>query len=99
MMSPRSQARLPIEGLEVDGERIRLASGSLTIVEQESGRRDWRANALFAELNLDRRKAGRVDVVIGTPAGTLRGRAIITGQNPFGITFAAAPGATDSWGR
>jgi hypothetical protein len=99
MMSPRSQARLPIEDLVVDGERIPVASGSLTIVEQQSGRRDWRANALFAGLGLDRRQAEQVDVVIGTPAGTLRGRAIITGQNPFGITLAAVPGATDTWGR
>jgi hypothetical protein len=97
MMSPRSQARLPIDVLELDGDRIPLESGSLTIVEQESGRRDWHAHAMFAEIVLERHRADEVDAVIGTPGGTLRGRAIVTSRNPFGITLAAAPGADDTW--
>jgi hypothetical protein len=97
MMSPRSQASLPIDTLEVDGDRIRLESGSLTIVEQESGRRDWHATAMFAEILLERRATREVDVVIATPGGTLRGRAVVTGRDPFGITLAAAPGADDLW--
>jgi hypothetical protein len=97
MMSPRSQAGLPIEALDINGERIPLESGWLMILEQQSGRRDWHANALFAEIHLERRQAEEVDVVIGTPSGTLRGRAIVTGRDPFGISLAAAPGGDDVW--
>jgi len=92
-----AQASLPIDALEVDGDRILIESGSLTIVEQESGRRDWHANAMFAEVLIGRRAANEVDVVIGTSGATLRGRAVVTGRNPFGITLAAAPGADDVW--
>lgn len=92
-----SQASLPIDALEVDGDRIPVESGSLTIVEHESGHRDWHANAMFAEVLSVRRVAGEVDVVIGTSSATLRGRAVVTGRSPFGITLASAPGADDVW--
>jgi hypothetical protein len=90
-----ARARLPIDTLEVDGDRILIESGSITIVEQASGRRDWYANAMFAEVLNGRRAASEVDVVIGTSGATLRGRAVVTGRSPFGITLAAAPGADD----
>jgi hypothetical protein len=97
MMSPRSQARLPIFALDIDGEPIAVESGSLTILEQESGRRDWHATALFDEIQLERGRAGDVEVMIATPGGTLRARAVVTGRDPFGITLAAAPGSVDVW--
>jgi hypothetical protein len=97
MMSPRSQSSLPIMSIEIGGGQIAIESGWLKIVEQESGRRDWRANVLFEEIRLDRRGGEEVAVVIATPSGTLSGRAVITGGDPFGMTLAAAPGAPDTW--
>ena len=97
MMSPRSQARLPIVALQVDGRAVALESGWLTIVEQESGRRDWHAGAMYAEIHLERVRATSVQVLIGTPGGTLLGRAVVTGRDPFGITLAAAPDGKDVW--
>ena len=52
---------------------------------------------MFAEILLERHRADEVDVVIGTPGGTLHGRAVVTSRNPFGITLAAAPGAAEDW--
>jgi hypothetical protein len=97
MMSPRSQASLRVVSLEVDAEQISIESGWLTIVEQESGRRDWHANVLFDEVHLERRASPEVVVAIATLSGTLRGRAVVTGSDPFGMTLAAAPGTDDNW--
>lgn len=97
MMSPRSQTSLPILSIQVDAELISIESGWLTIDEQESGRRDWHANVLFDEIHLDRRGSEGVSVLIATPSGTLRGRAVVTGSEPFGMTLAAAPGSDDAW--
>jgi hypothetical protein len=97
MMSPRSQARLPITSIEIGAGRVAIESGWLTIEEQESGRCDWHANLLFDEIHLDRQVTDEVAVVIATPAGLLRGRGVITGSDPFGMTLAAAPGTADAW--
>jgi hypothetical protein len=97
MMSPRSQSSLPIVAIQIGARQVPIESGWLTLDEQESGRRDWHANVLFAEIHLDRHGPDEVGVVIATPSGVLRGRAVMTSSDPFGVTLAAAPGTVDAW--